>query len=833
MSDPDFDPKDELQESFKKRRISSEQSNDSVFTSPSSPRGSSTDAEVKPVETQPSTAPNWTVVDVSSSPPKQEASKVVIERSKPAVATKPKPAPPPKTKPKSPQLSAPKSPVITTVANAKPSKPVPPKPVNDIEKRKLSGTDEKASKVELTNLEIKNIEESETAASTSPNGGVKSMLSVFQGNGKEIPAYAKPDMSQKKPKSFFTNEKKAPSLNDEPKKEEAPLEEGPAIPERNYTVEDVSPLSQAFKSPPPPPALRSDSPQASPKLGHFNSSRRGTTLDESIRDIVENPYEVVERRTEKPLVPVHQEKPLRPPLPHHNRIESRKNMPPAPPSPYRDRRPTPPSRDVSLPKVDSDYAEVGDVLRNGSLYSEVDSEVGDRSSTPEVEAYFTRDVVFNLPTKSDEDVKRVAPRKPLPYQVKDTGAGETNVKQAPPKPAPYRPKSMQDNFPNKSVTSEEDRLQSPGTPDSPRLPVVIPGSPRLASAKLVNSAPSSTSSSPKLDRPPAFKPPPPPRVSSMGDVPNLEVTKAAPTANGIHHLNSGTTVNGILDRFDKSEIPTRDTDVASSSSSSKPALPRKPQIGSKPNHTPEDIGPPSFKPPPPPTPSSLVPRAYGVISGSVTSDRGRAGSQNGTDAFNIIAPPPLEWMDGRSERSASKTSVDSLDLKIVPPPPMHFKELENNNDSGTVNLDFDLQTIIPPSGWEEGTDKNSKNTSSTSRKPKTGLKKGSRKNNDFADLDVAIVPPPPPSVPPPTLLPLSSQADYDLDLIPSPLSDGPGELNIEDVLGDFDRNLSVQSDDEDFLPPAPLPPGDRYIGVPPPPGDGLIKPLVPPLRKQR
>ncbi|KAJ7382146.1 hypothetical protein OS493_036696 [Desmophyllum pertusum] len=354
------------------------------------------------------------------------------------------------------------------------------------------------------------------------------------------------------------------------------------------------------------------------------------------------------------------------PPPHQHRIESRKDMPPAPPSPFRDRGPAPPPRDVSLgssslaapsnANVDSDYAEVGEVMRrtlvrNDSPYSEVD----DTGSISEVEAYFTTDVVRNMPTKSCQDIKRVSPPKPLPYKLKSIVEDDDSQQQPPtgpnllhkppPKPAPFQPKNIQENVPHKAVSSDQGKLQSPVSPTSPRLPVVMPGSPRLASAKLVSSAPSSTSSSPTLDRPPKFKPPPPPRVSSVADATKEEVTYTAQIPDEESRLNSfppPPPVNGILEGFDEDEIPTRDTDVALSS---KPVLPRKPQLGSKPNHTSHENGPPSFKPPPPPKLSSLVPRAYGVKSGTFTSDRDRAGSQNGGDFFGVIAPPRWSgWM---------------------------------------------------------------------------------------------------------------------------------------------------------------------------------------------
>ena len=903
MSDPDLESKDELKKSLEefqlKKRLSS--SSDDVFSPFSSPRGPSVNTEANTAGPQPSTSAAWTVVDVSPPQPKEDASKVVIERAKPPVPTKPKPPPPPKTKPKSPsfdrskELSSPKSPVTSTASNEKPgfdrskelsfpkspvtstasnekpgfdrskelsfpkspvtstasnekpdfdrSKPLsaikspdtstashdkpikvaPPKRVSDYEEIRTDGV---TGKEELPKLELRSdTSESNVVPSTSPNGGVKSILSVFEGGNKDMPAYAKPDMFQKKPKSFFTSENKAHSVIEKTEKEENIVEETPAIPDRKYTEEDLSSLSPTSKPSPPPPPIRNSSPETSPKQNHFNASRASTSPSQGF---VENEYEVVEPRKEKP--------PVAPAPPfHQHRIESRKDMPPAPPSPFRDRGPAPPVRDVSLSSsskapsvvtVESDYAEVTEAVRrplvnNETLYSEVE----DTARIPEVEAYFTTDVVRNLPTKSGEATKRVPPPKPLPYKLKNALEGESQlqtssdpnpVKKPPPKPAPYQPKNKPGNLPNQAALPNENRLQSPVSPSSPRLPTVMPGSPRLASAKVVSdSAPSSTSSSPSLERSSRAKPPPPPRVSSIADATKEEVTQPSQSSIEGNRLNSYSPVNGVLERFDKNEIPTRDSGAALPS---KPKLAPKPQLDYKMNLNAEDHGPPSFKPPPPPKLSPLIPRAYGVKSGSVSPDRERARSQNGTYSFGIVTPPPLEWMDGKSERSPSKTSVDSLDLKIVPPPPVHFKALDNNNES-----QFDFKTVNPPSGWQEGIE------DTRIRSIKKGSWKISGENEDF---DLAIVPPPPPSEPPPTL-PLSGPLDYELDLVPSPLTDGPGGLNIEDILGNLDNTLSAHSDDEDFLPPAPLPPGERYAVVPPPPVDGVIKPLVPPLRKQR
>ena len=851
MSDPDFEPKDELKKSLEefqiKKRLQSQSSSEDVFSPLSSPRKLSNDTEAKPVDPQPTTS--WTVVEVgSSSPPKQEplkqgASKIVIERAKPQVPTKPKPAPPSKVKPKSPskELSAPKYTVTPTSTSVKsPSNVAPPRRVSDNLEIRIDG---KTSKEELPKLELKSDAVEDTIPSTSPNGGVRGMMSLFEGAKQQMPIYSEPDVSRKKLKSVSTSEDKASSVTEKTKDKDI-VEVSPAIPDRKYTDEDVSSLSPTPTPLPPPPPERSSSPQMSPKQNRFNSLETSTSLVNSTSDNDENPYEVVTPR-QKETSPV----PPTPPL-HQRGLESRRDMPPAPPSPFRDRRPEPPARGVSLTSsspslpstvtVDSDYAEVAESVRRSLVSDESPySEVVETVAVPEVEAYHTTDILRNLPTKTGGGTKRVPPPKPLPYQLKNTVEDDSTskilsdpkpVKTPPPKPAPYRPKSFQEDLPNDVVLSDEGKLQSPASPTSPLVAVVMPGSPRPSSARIVSdSAPSSTTSSPNLERSPKFKPPPPPRVSSIADVLKGEVTQTAKNPDEENRLNSYSPVNGVLDHFDKNEIPTRDVDSALSS---KPKIPRKPQLVSRPSATAEGDGPPSFKPPPPPNLSSLVPRAYGVKSGSASPDRERAVSQNGMDSYGFIAPPPMEWMDGKTGRSSSKTSVDSLDIEIVPPPPAHFKELDSNNDQQTVSSAFDIPTVNPPFGWQERPeDTNLNNVSLNSRNSKSGFKKGYWKSTGNVDYDIAVVPPLPPSEPPPTL-PLSSPLDYELDLVSSPLSDGPGRLNIEDVFGDLDYPLSTPSDDED-LPPAPLPPGERYAGVPPPPGDVLSKPLVPPLRKQR
>ena len=846
MSDPDLGQQDELKRSLEelqlRKRLQSQNSSEDVFSPLSSPRNLSNGTDAKSVAPQPTTS--WTVVEVGSSsppkqeppkqdPPKQESSKIVIERAKPQLPTKPKPAPPPKPKSPSKELIAPKYTVTTTVTNAKSGSNVaPPKRVSDYEEIKI---DAKTSKEDVPKLELKSdASESKTVASTSPNGGVKSMMSLFEGGKQQMPLYAKPDNSQKKPKTFFTSVDNAPSVREKTEDDEDIVEVSPAIPDRKYTEEDVSSLSPTPKPSSPTPPVRHSSPQTTPKQNRSSSLKASTSPGNSSQNNDENPYEVVSPRQKEasPVPP--------PPPAHQRRFENRHDMPPAPPSPFRDRRPAPPTRDVSLASsspslpsnvaIDSDYAEVAESARRP--YSEVE----DTAPIQEVEAYYTTDILRNLPTKTGIDLKRVPPPNPPPFQSKKTVEDDSKpktlsdpkpVRTPPAMPAPYRPKNVQEDISNEDVG----KLQSPVSPTSPRVPFVMPGSPRLSSARIVSdsAAPSSTSSSPNLERSQKSKPAPPPRVSSIPDVTKGEVAQAAKSPVEENRLNSYSPINGILEHYDKNEIPTRDFN---NTLSSKPKLPRKPHFGSRPSQAVEEAGPPSFKPPPPPKSSFLVPRAYGVKSGSVSPDHERAGSQNGMDSFEFIAPPPMEWIDGKTERSSSNTSVDSLDLKILPPPPVHFKELVNINDQQNESSPFDISTANQSSGWQEGPENtNIKNASLNSRKWKSGFEKEYWNDTGDLDCDIAIAPPPPPSEPPPTL-PLSGPLDYELDLIPSPLSDGPGGLNLGDILSNLDDSLLAPSDDEG-LPPPPLPPGERYAGVPPPPGDGISKPLVPPLRKQR
>ena len=781
------------------------------------------------VESEPD---GWTVVNVNrGSPTTQSPLSRSFEKEKPSVSPKPKPVPPVKPKPKSPVPDRDNSGKNFTFSVKTPSELV--NSSKGEEKPKATEA-EGVITIEKTYSDYAEVfssdAESKIVVTSSPTGGVKSRLSVFEGGGPiKPPVYAKPDMSRKKAVVKKPEESNNVFIAVENSKTEETSEEPPALPGRHYTAEDVEDMK-----------LR--------------------TVYSPSQDLVEGTYEVVEPRSNiKPSSVALQKRPL-PSTPRGNkRIESRKDMPPAPPSPFKDRIPPPPVRSVSLSsasipskeKSDSIYSDVqvgrcspsvtnespyskvedtrGTSVTSESPYSEVEdtrgtsftseslySEVEDTSGSPEVsrkamevEAYYTTDVVRNLPTKAGEMQKRGPPSLPAPYrQKKSKEGGPLVATKAPAKPAPYRPKSLPENRLHSTLSTGEEQVTSPGSPDSPRHPVVVPGSPRLHTARLVSDwSSSSVSSSPALDSPPKFNPPPPPRLSSMADSPKEEVTFEARVGNVSFH----SPVNGLAEQEDSSEIPTRDVDA--SLTSSKPFPRPKPDVKTKPN----------FKPPPPPKISSLAPRAFGVKSEINTTDRDLTETQNGVDSSGMIPPPPLAWLDGKDERSASTTSVDSLDLKIVPPPPIHFKELDV----------VEVQAIAPPFGWQEKTDKNGNFSAQ---------KESSAKTAKTPDFDFPIVPPPPPPSGPPLMLPVSGAVDNDLDMVPSLLSNGSGDFsfNLEDILGNLDNSLTLTSDhyygasdDEDSLPPAPLPPGERYFSVPPPPGDAIMKPLLPPLRKQR
>ena len=753
MSDPALESKEELKKAVD--AVTRKQSQSSEELSPVSPSsslgGSFSSAEMKiameessVVESQPD---GWTVVDVNrDASPKPPSSNSSNEGTKPLVSPKLKPAPPLKPKPRSPVSDRGNSvkkftfPVTTSGGNDKTSKTEQPRMPETTAASNIESTKRFSEYSEI----LSNETETKKTASASPGAGVKSKTSLFEGGGPVKPAiYAKPDMSKKSTVAKTTVNNDTKPITVEKAKNENSDEPPPLLPDRHYTQEDLKRL----KPLPAPPPARNGPLATSPKENGFDSLKTSKLPEQSFENTTENTYEIVEARNVKPSAVLQQKKPVVPsPPPHNKRVERRKDLPPAPPSPFMDRVPPAPMRGVSLSsastpspkhqdesvdwrdvearsgtpaselKVEQDYWDVGEtksslarseqqvepdywdvgeaksslarseqqvepdywdvgeakssLAKSEPEYSSVMeamsstpksespySEVEDSRKTVEELAYFTTDIVRNLPTKGGMETKRQPPAKPSPYKMKTTTEGEQHLPASsrvektvtpPPIPPPYRPQNIPGDLFNAATSSHWDQFQSPETVASPLLPVVVPGSQRLHSAKLVSdSSPSLMPSSPVLDRSPKFKPPPPPRVSSIADVTKEEVTGHVPVADG----RSYSPVNGITEREDIDEIPTRD--VNAPLTSPKPFVPPKPQFGSTSKYMSESNGPPSFKPPPPPKSSSLIPRAFGAKPGSITSDLERGASQNGTDAFGIIAPPPLDWMDTKDERSTS------------------------------------------------------------------------------------------------------------------------------------------------------------------------------------
>ena len=850
----------------------------------------STDTGGQLEETEPT---GWTVVDVdwNESSPNQiqtmQRSHEVAPRPLIQLANKPKPALDPKPKPTSPS-SDPGNPakelafpVRASKARNKSSTTVDSEravtiAASDAERPKYASVSEETGRREM---------EGKTPMVTSPSASVKSRMSLFESAGQtKPPVYAKPDLSKRTaaPKSPVTEEAiSVPS----PKVEHSQVEEAPPfLPDRHYTDEDLERLNSSPKA----------YTGANSKENKFNFLEKIKSPHESFGKKRESRDEIVEAGNVKPSSLFQKKKSATPsPPPHRNGVQSRRELPTIPPNPYNDRVtpsperevnlsrtsspslsnedesqysevedimerskgrvPIPPLRGTSLPsaspslfpskkEVESIYTQVADrpkrensfknrvpsppsrgiILSNASppeeadesAYSVVEAIMGSSSSRESpyseveatgrsavVEPYYTTDVLRNLPPRNVVEIARKTPPKPRPYQERETNSEQFDppsphvegefTRSKPPIPAPYRAK----DFDNKGSTVSGNQRQSLVLADSAEQPSRIheSSSPRSAKAFADATLPSSSS---LIDESPNYTQPPPPLVSfSEGVV-------------GRPYLP----FNGIQDGEDVNEISSQDFGAVSLSPKPKPkpkpihAL--SPQHSSTLNHPSQQKGSLDST-----TPFSkmtpLDPRAYVANSGSTVSDFERDG---------IYAPPPMDWLDTvtRDERSASVSSVDSLD--IAPPPPLHL----NGHDPLTVEVD----NVHTPPDWQGEVDKNGNVRT---------IMKSSWRNTRATDFDLTSVPPPPP----PTT-PVNGSLHYELDLVPSRLSDGVEGLNIDHIMKDLDTSVLSPperfdglSDDEDPLPPPPLPPGERYFGVPPPPGNAGLMPLVPPLRKQR
>ena len=834
----------------------------------------------------------WTVVDVdwNESSPKQiqsvQSSHEVAPRPLIQPPNKPKPTLAPRPKPKSPS-SDPGSPanelafpVRASKAKSKSRTTVDSEravtiAAGDAERPKYASVSEETGRREM---------EGENPMVTSLSASVKSRMSLFESAGQtKPPVYAKPDLSKRSvaPKNPVTDEAISvanPKVEHSAQVEVAP----PFLPDRHYTDEDLERLKSS------PKAHRA----ANSKENKFNFFEKIRSPQESFENKRESHNEIVEAGNVKPSSLIQMKRSATPSSPaHRNGVQSKRELPAIPPNPYNERVTPSPEREVNLSRTsspslsnddESQYSEVEDIMERSkgrvpipplrgtslpsassspfsskkevesiytqvedrpkrensfrnrvpsppsrgislsnasppeeadeSAYSVVDammgsfssrespySEVEATGSSAMVEPYYTADVLRNLPPRIGVETARKTPPKPRPYQERETNSEQFEpppphvegefTRSKPPIPAPYRVK----DFDNEGSTVAGNQRQSLVLADSAEQPSKIheSSSPRSAKAFAGATLPSSSS---LIDESPNYTQPPPPLVSfSEGMV-------------GRSYLR----FNGIQDGEDVNETSSQDFGAVSSSPKPKP----KPIHALSPQHSPTLNHPSQQKESlhsttPFSTMTPLDPRAYAANAGSTLSDFERDG---------IYAPPPMDWLDTvtRDERSASVSSVDSMD--IAPPPPLHF----NVHDPLTVEVD----NLHTPPDWPGEVDRNGNVRTIT---------KSSWRNTRPTDFDLSSVPPPPP----PTT-PVNGSLHYELDLVPSRLSDGVEGLNIDHIMKDLDTSVLSPpehfdglSDDEDPLPPPPFPPGERYFGVPPPPGNAGLMPLVPPLRKQR
>ena len=829
-------------------------------------------------------------VDWNESSPKQiqsvQSSHEVAPRPLIQPPNKPKPTLAPKPKPQSPS-SDPGSPakelafpVRASKAKSKSRTTVDSEravaiAAGDAERPKYASVSEETGRREM---------EGENPMVTSPSASVKSRMSLFESAGQtKPPVYAKPDLSKRSvaPKNPVTDE--AISVAN-PKVEHSQVEEAPPfLPDRHYTDEDLERLNSS------PKAHRA----ANSKENKFNFLEKIKSPQESFEKKRESHNAIVEAGNVKPSSLIQMKKSATPSPPaHRNGVQSRRELPAIPPNPYNERVTPSPEREVNLSRTsspslsnddESQYSEVKDIMERSkgrvpipplrgtslpsassspfpskkevesiytqvedrpkrensfrnrvpsppsrgislsnasppeeadeSAYSVVDaimgsfssrespySEVEATGSSAVVEPYYTADILRNLPPRNGVETARKTPPKPRPYQERETNSEqfepppphveEECTRSKPPIPAPYRAK----DFDNKGSTVAGNQRQSPVLADCAEQPSKIheSSSPRSAKAFAGATLPSSSSLN---DESRNYTQPPPPLVSFSDGVVG----------------RSYLPFNGIQDGEDVNEIS---QDFGAVSSSPRPRPKPKPIHALSPQHSPTLNNPSQQKESlhsttPFSSMTPLDPRAYAANAGSTLSDFERDG---------IDAPPPMDWLDTvtRDERSASVSSVDSMD--IAPPPPLHF----NVHDPLTAEVD----NLHTPPDWPGEVDRNGNVRTIT---------KSSWRNTRPTDFDLSSVPPPPP----PTT-PVNGSLHYELDLVPSRLSDGVEGLNIDHIMKDLDTSVLSPpehfdglSDDEDPLPPPPFPPGERYFGVPPPPGNAGLMPLVPPLRKQR
>lgn len=241
----------------------------------------------------------------------------------------------------------------------------------------------------------------------------------------------------------------------------------------------------------------------------------------------------------------------------------------------------------------------------------------------------------------------------------------------------------------------------------------------------------------------------------------------------------------------KAPIPSKLKNLSDSqgidTSMSKRYNPSSPSVSSRLSHT--SIGSPQKpKPPPPPRSTSIKDLTKDETEADIDRIIARALSPEMKPKFELDDIPV------RDTNFSPKSNTRDLDDKVF--------EVDSYKgsfaDQLPVQQDSNLFTVVPPPSWHD-----------THDVPPLDL-------SEF-DLESSITPPPPPSDPPPSL-PIHTYVNLDM-----PSHDIDGLVN----------GCKEVSDDEDSVPPPPLPPSDKYGTLDERITDEMMKPLVPPLRKLR
>lgn len=617
-------------------------------------------------------------------------------KNSPALILKPKPATKPKPAPKPKPAIAPK-PKAETGAKSKPSsnhnvniRPGMSTGQSSFEEKSLESTNG-SSKIELKSFsgDYSEIEFEESLQAVQEKG-VKGISSLFESkisDSEREAMYAKPVKTVKKNNN--SNPKKD-SFAESLQNDEIP----PPIPPR--LDEDIHlPTPDSPYNDPGPPDFR---PPLPPGVTGQTITKIEIINKESPATIEENSYsDVTSVVAPKDLSP-------------YSDVDIISRIPVPPPA-FKDSRDTPGENKNALSKESSIYEDVEDSV-NGS-----------RIQIPKTDSIH---VEVNTLTPTYEDVSSInrnPPKQPPPYksQQKSVAASlskrETvrdNISElhtlnptyedaspihraAPPKkPPPYKPKQesvppslSKEEFILDNVSDQQPSFGEKTLPTSPQFAVVIPGSPRLASAEIKSNSSPDIKTTPNFNfhpqnttaKPFAGKgslvssgnssarpsPPPPVRVSSLMGSPmsSRSSHNASPVASKTSPLVPPLKLDEIIQEQADLTSPNRD-----------------------------DV-PPSFKPPPPShSQSAHLPLGFGVKpqppSGTSFALIQELMEKNKKDSLsvaqpdsdrdsvdNMICPPPPKFSPVLPKRDLLEYSINTsehvgdsnLDSFVIPPPP--------------------------------------------------------------------------------------------------------------------------------------------------------------------